>query len=1016
MPREVLQEPAFVLEQGSSMPMNDSHIATSEQRGQAFFDLQSGAFFRRVDWSAFWVVWGVAFLLYLFTLAPSVTLEDSGELAVAADHMGVPHPPGYPLWTLLAWLFQRVFHGITYHGYPNPAWAIGLMSATFASLACGLLALLVSRSGTDMMRGLQRTTHLLGLNIETKVCWTAGVTAGLLLAFSPVLWSQAVIIEVYALNSFFMILLLLMIYRWMSRPNEDLTLYVTAYLFGLGLTNHHTLFFLAPAVLFAIGFRDRALFRDSVALLSLGLAGGLIYRGYTADPPPPGAIASGWNLNYVAATFFALVPLVLATWQRRLFTEWRRILLGIGAVALGLSFYLYMPVASEQNPPHNWGYTRTFQGFMHALTRGQYEQISPADILGNPRLFGQQIRTYFQSVRAQFTWASMALAVVPFFFMVTLKRKARTWLLTLITAFFFVSVMLVIFLNPTLDIQTLFIQRRFLILSHAVYAIWLGYSIVFTLSLLEVQAARLGRLRTLNVAALALAWLLPLSVLWQNFFNEEQIKTIGGAEQRGHDFGWQFGHWQLEGVHGIRADLERLYGPDKFPEVWADYPTPDYPPRLKPDAILLGGTDPGRFVPTYMIYSAQCRPDVYLITQNALADNTYMAFLRDLYGNDIWIPAQLDTNRAFQQYVQDVQAGRVDPGADVVMRDGRVSVQGVAGVMMINSILCRMLFEHNKDRHPFYVEESYVIQWMYPYLEPHGLILRLHPEPIELSDERMAQDRAFWDWYTARLLENRRFRRDIVARKSFSKLRSAIAGIYAFRRNFDEAEHAFQQAIDLYPLSPEAHFRLAEMYMQLRRLDEARMTIEALLADDPHNNRVAAFHQQLVQLQAQDQRRRELEAIFQAGPGDMETALELVQVYHRLQMQGPFQQLVVNLIQNDQIPVGTYLRLAQIMQEAGRHDLLEMALQRYVDREPRSPRAWLDLAAVRLARDRPDDALRALQQAVRLGGTPVRDAVRRDPRFQPLHNRPEFRQLLTTTDGPGPTNQPPLQFPSRPVQ
>lgn len=992
------------------MQMNESLFQAGEATPQAFFDHQSGSFFRRVDWSAFWVVWGVAFLLYLFTLAPAVTLEDSGELAVAADYLGVPHPPGYPLWTLLAWLFQRVFHGITYHGYPNPAWAIGLMSATFASLACGLLALLVSRSGADMMRGLQRTTALLGLKVETKIGWTAGVTAGLLMAFSPVLWSQAVIIEVYALNAFFMILLLLMIYRWMSRPGEDLTLYVTAYLFGLGLTNHHTLFFLAPAVLFAIGFRDRALFRDSVALLSLALAGFLAYRGYNADAPSPDAMGGGVNGHYIAAALFAFVPVVLGVWQRRLFTEWRRLLIGIGALALGLSFYLYMPVASEQNPPHNWGYTRTVEGFMHSFTRGQYERISPANILGNPRLFGQQIRTYFQSVRSQFTWASMVLAVVPFFFLMSLKRKARTWLLTLIAAFFFVSVMLVIFLNPTLDIQTLFIQRRFLILSHAVYAIWLGYGIIFALSLLEVQAARIGRLRTLNTAALALAWVLPLSVLWQNFYDEDQIAIIGGAEQRGHDFGWQFGHWQLEGVHAIRADLERIFGPDRFPEVWADYPTPDYPPRLEPDAILLGGTDPGRFVPTYMIFSAHCRPDVYLITQNALADNTYMAFLRDLYGNDIWIPSQLDSNRAFQEYVQDVQSGRIPPGADVVMRDGRVSVQGVAGVMMINGILCRMLFEHNKDQHPFYVEESYVIQWMYPYLEPHGLILRLHPEPIELSAERIAEDRAFWDWYTARLLGNRRFRRDIVAQKTFSKLRSAIAGIYVFRRDFEAAEHAFQQAIALYPLSPEAHFRLAEMYLQQRRLDDARATIDQLLAGDPNNDRVAAFRQQIVQMQEREKRRIELEAIFQQGGGAIDEALELVQVYHQLQLHGPFQQLVQNLLQDDQIPVDAYLRLAQVLSEVRRMDLLEMALQRYVDREPRSPRVWIDLAAVRLSRERPDEALQALQRAVQLGGEPVRDAVRRDPRFQALHPRPEFRQLVPASTGPVPTNPAPFRF------
>src|SRR5678809_1485121 len=54
--------------------------------------------FRRWDWIAFWITTLVVFLGYFYTLAPDVTLEDSGELAVASFYAGVPHPPGYPVW------------------------------------------------------------------------------------------------------------------------------------------------------------------------------------------------------------------------------------------------------------------------------------------------------------------------------------------------------------------------------------------------------------------------------------------------------------------------------------------------------------------------------------------------------------------------------------------------------------------------------------------------------------------------------------------------------------------------------------------------------------------------------------------------------------------------------------------------------------------------------------------------------------------------------------------------------
>ena len=110
------------------------------------------------------------------------------------------------------------------------------------------------------------------------------------------------------------------------------------------------------------------------------------------------------------------------------------------------------------------------------------------------------------------------------------------------------------------------------------------------------------------------------------------------------------------------------------------------------------------------------------------------------------MPAPEDSNAAFKQYVDDVKEGRIPAGADVKIEDGKVSVQGVGGVMQINGILARMIFDHNKDAHSFFVEESYVLPWMYPYLEPFGLILKLHAEPVpELAPETIARYRQFWN-------------------------------------------------------------------------------------------------------------------------------------------------------------------------------------------------------------------------------------------------------------------------------
>ncbi len=58
--------------------------------------------FRRIDWLALLIAFATVWIVYLLTLAPEQTLEDSGELCTGAFYAGIPHPPGYPFWTIYA--------------------------------------------------------------------------------------------------------------------------------------------------------------------------------------------------------------------------------------------------------------------------------------------------------------------------------------------------------------------------------------------------------------------------------------------------------------------------------------------------------------------------------------------------------------------------------------------------------------------------------------------------------------------------------------------------------------------------------------------------------------------------------------------------------------------------------------------------------------------------------------------------------------------------------------------------
>src|SRR5437868_4750283 len=158
-------------------------------------------------------VFAVALLLYTWTLAPTVTLVDSGELILAAWGTGVAHPPGFPLWVILAHLASLVPLG-------NVAVRINFSSAFFAALACAMLTLVVAelmitaaylpaRKG-----GAQQRKRAEDSRIDRLLVFAPALGAGLLMAFSRTLWSYATIAEVYTLNTLLILIVFFLMLRW----------------------------------------------------------------------------------------------------------------------------------------------------------------------------------------------------------------------------------------------------------------------------------------------------------------------------------------------------------------------------------------------------------------------------------------------------------------------------------------------------------------------------------------------------------------------------------------------------------------------------------------------------------------------------------------------------------------------------------------------------------------------------------------------------------------------------------
>ena len=296
------------------------------------------------------------------------------------------------------------------------------------------------------------------------------------------------------------------------------------------------------------------------------------------------------------------------------------------------------------------------------------------------------------------------------------------------------------------------------------------------------------------------------------------------------------------------------------------------------NSIYFGGTDPGRFVISVLCESHRDGRPFFTVTQNQFADGTYLVYLQSMYGKRIYIPSEEDSQEAFQNYLSDAQSrlktGQLKPGENVRIVDGRVQVSGQVAVMEINGLLASVMVERNPGRE-FYIEESFPLDWMYPHLSPHGLILKLHATPLaELTGEMAHKDQQFWERYVRELIGDwlRRetsvkdvcafaektflqkdlsgftgdpgFARNESAQKTFSKCRSAIAGVYAWRadkartaeeksRMRREANLAFRQAFALCPYSPEAVYRYAQLLASESRREDALLVAKTALRLTP---------------------------------------------------------------------------------------------------------------------------------------------------------------------------------------
>jgi hypothetical protein len=572
-------------------------------------------------------------LVYVLTLAPTVTFWDAGEFIAAAKTLGIPHPPGTPLFVMIAHVWAMLFPVGEYAVRTN------LLSALLSAAGAGFFFLIAHESIRAFTTDLEeRTARLLRVG--------GAAAAAMLGAFTFTNWQNSNETEVYAVATFSIAAMSWLAHVWRRYRGTERAprvLLLIVYLAGVSIGNHLLALLAGPAVIMfmvstllsapaADPIRRRAEWAQ-VAVLA-GVWALLIGTGLGSS----GLIAIGGLCFLGAAVYaylggaggFALLTLLIA--------------------AIGVTPYLYLYIRSAQNPPINEAAPDTFEALLAVIRRAQYPPRTPLDDPtvshgpDNPgrtlALLGIQLADYF--VYFVWQWAKSAAALVQV--VVTLvffslgvrgslaqRRADRPAWCLLFLLFLVTGLGLVIYMNfkpgfarwfdsyPAGTAHEVRERDYFFVVSFIVWGIWAGMGLVV---LARGLFARWATARRLAPAVFLLA-AVPLTLNWSAASRRQ------GADARlAADFAYDllntvspygilftygdndtFPLWWAQEVAGIRQDVTviclalantdwymrqlrdapvRPVNQNALPPIWrgALFPKPDSPLHTMTDSMI----------------------------------------------------------------------------------------------------------------------------------------------------------------------------------------------------------------------------------------------------------------------------------------------------------------------------------------------------------------------------------------------------------------------------------------------
>lgn len=237
------------------------------------------------------------FIVYLATLAPTIIQIDSGELAAVQATLGIAHPTGYPLFTILGYIFTQIplpFRDIYKLNLLAALWCAGgivVFTYTIKLILDNINSfraikksikekkLKKKKSSIPSSKGKGVTEVVAsetGFVIPESNKYFAAIASGLILAFSRTYWFQSTSVEVYSLHVFLLsFIILYLIKAFIEEDNEQKLLsrnwIIFSVFLALGFTNHMTTLLILPGVAYLyfnkFGFNKRSFKRIGLMLL-----------------------------------------------------------------------------------------------------------------------------------------------------------------------------------------------------------------------------------------------------------------------------------------------------------------------------------------------------------------------------------------------------------------------------------------------------------------------------------------------------------------------------------------------------------------------------------------------------------------------------------------------------------------------------------------------------------------------------------------------------------------------------